>query len=212
MVRAQTYHQPAPRISWRSLAGLFEEAWQRERLRRRGWLIALAALVAAGIFTIALTGGEGNGPAKPGPSIASTSKQDSVSASNGALPALVHLTFLPQALNTPITVGVTKAFKVQLVDHLDQPVDRSGVRVYLTRSTYMGKGRPRLSAIVNGKPVGQRIVLALTNARGIATFRITGTKASVLPTQFNAFLVDKAAGFQYGVTGTLAVWFRAPKH
>jgi len=62
------------------------------------------------------------------------------------------------------------------------------------------------------QPAGQRVVLAVTNARGIATFLITGTKASVLPTQFNAFLVDRAAGFQYGVTGDLEVRFSAQEH
>jgi hypothetical protein len=86
------------------------------------------------------------------------------------------------------------------------------VAVYLTQAIYTGLGKSRPSAIINGHKPGTRSVVALTNSKGIATFRITGTKVSELgPTAFNAHLVDKAAGFEYGVTGALTVWFSAPK-
>ena len=65
MARAETHDQPAPRFTWRSLAGLFEEAWQREQRRRRWWLLAIVLLVPAGVFTAVLTGGGGNGSARP---------------------------------------------------------------------------------------------------------------------------------------------------
>jgi hypothetical protein len=210
MAQDQAYAQPAPRFTWRTLAGLFDEAWHRERRRRHRWVAALVILIAAGVLKAALGGGDGS--ARPGAVIAGTHRPGSVSVGNRYLPGLVRLTFVPQMLDSPIQVGVTKPFKVQLVDHLNESVVRAGVPVYLTQSSYMGKGPTHSSAIINGKPAGQRVVLAFTNARGIATFLITGTKASVLPTQFNAFLLDKAAGFQYGVTGALAVRFSAHGH
>jgi len=65
MAEAETHDQPAPRFTWRSLAGLFEEAWQREQRRRRWWLLAIVLLVAAGVFTAVLTGGGRNGSPRP---------------------------------------------------------------------------------------------------------------------------------------------------
>jgi hypothetical protein len=65
MARTETHDQLPPRLTWRSLAGLFEEAWQREQRRRRWWLLAIVLLLAAGVFTAVLTGGGGNGPARP---------------------------------------------------------------------------------------------------------------------------------------------------
>jgi len=65
MARTETHDQPAPRFTWRSLAGLFDEAWQREQRRRRWWLLAIVLLVAAGVFTAVLNGGGGNGSGHP---------------------------------------------------------------------------------------------------------------------------------------------------
>ena len=144
--------------------------------------------------------------------VAFTNKPGSVSASNRYLPALMHLTFSPQAFTSSIPVGTTATIKVQLVGHLNETADRPHVAVYLTQAIYTGLGKSRPSAIVNGSRPGDRNVMAYTNSRGIATFRITGTKPNVLgPTAFNAHLVDRAAGYQYGVTGALTVWFSAPK-
>jgi hypothetical protein len=65
MATAETHDRPTPRFTWRSLAGLFEEAWYREQRRRRGWLLAIVLLVAAGLFTAVLIGGGGNGSTHP---------------------------------------------------------------------------------------------------------------------------------------------------
>lgn len=65
MARAETHDQPAPRFTWRSLAGLFEEAWQREQRRRRWWLLAVILLMAAGVLTAVLSRGGGSGSPRP---------------------------------------------------------------------------------------------------------------------------------------------------
>jgi uncharacterized membrane protein len=135
-----------------------------------------------------------------------------VSASNRYLPALMHLTFSPQAFTSEVPVGRAVTIKVQLVGHLNETADRPHVKVYLTQAIYTGLGKSRPSAIINGRKAGKRSVFAYTNSQGIATFHIIGTKASELgPTAFNAHLVNTAAGFQYGVTGALTVWFSPPK-
>jgi uncharacterized membrane protein len=140
--------------------------------------------------------------------VAFTNSPGSVSASNRYLPALMHLTFSPQAFTSPIPVGIPVTIKVQLVGHLNETADKPHVAVYLTQSIYTGLGKSRPSAIINGHKPGTRNVMERTNAQGIATFRVTGTKPNVLgPTAFNAHLVDTAAGYQYGVTGALTVWF-----
>lgn len=84
---AHVHDQVTPRFTWRDLAGLFGEAWHREQRRRQRWLIALAVLIAAGVFVVALTGGGGNGSANPGPNVAARSHDpvgSKSSASSGA--------------------------------------------------------------------------------------------------------------------------------
>ncbi len=143
--------------------------------------------------------------------VAFTNSPGTVSVSNRYLPALMHLTFSPQAFTSAIPVGRTVSIKVQLVGHLNETADKPHVAVYLTQSIYTGLGKSRPSAIINGSKPGKRNVRAYTNARGIATFDVTGTKPNELgPTAFNAHLVDQAAGYQYGVTGALTVWFSPP--
>ena len=140
-----------------------------------------------------------------------TNKPASVSVSNRYLPALMHLTFNPQAFTRVIPVGVTKTIRVQLVGHLNETADKAGVPVYLTQSIYIGTGKVPPSVIVNGSTPGRKVVKALTNSLGVATFHITGTEPSTVgPTAFNAHLLDKAADFQFGVTGQLTVRFSAP--
>jgi hypothetical protein len=71
MARAETHDQSTARFTWRSLAGLFNEAWHREQRRRRGWLLALVVLIAAGVFIAVLRGGGGSGSDTTGGALAS---------------------------------------------------------------------------------------------------------------------------------------------
>lgn len=71
MARAETHDQSTIRFTWRSLAGLFNEAWHREQRRRRRWLLALVVLVAAGVFIAVLRGSGGSGSTNAGGASAS---------------------------------------------------------------------------------------------------------------------------------------------
>jgi hypothetical protein len=136
----------------------------------------------------------------------------SVSVSNRYLPELKHLTFNPQAFNSAVPVGKTVILRVQLVGHLNQTADESGVPVHLGQTIFTGTGHARSTVIINGSKPGKRNVIALTNSQGVATFKIVATKRSrPLPTSFTAYLVDASADYQYGVTGTLVMRFIAPR-
>ncbi len=131
----------------------------------------------------------------------------SVSVSNRYLPELQHLVFNPQAFNDPIPVGKTEVVQVQLVGHTNQTVDTPGVAVYLNQVMDSGTTHDRTSAIINGHLPGSSNVVAYTNAQGIATFNITGTRGGILPTQFIANLKDNHASYIYGQTGRLLMRF-----
>jgi uncharacterized membrane protein len=136
----------------------------------------------------------------------------SVSVSNRYLPELKHLTFNPQAFNSAIPVGKTVTLRVQLIGHLNQTAYESGVAVHLGQTIFTGLGHARSTVVINGSRPGKRNVTADTNSQGVATFKIIATKPSrPLPTAFTAYLVDKAADYQYGVTGTLVMRF-VPSH
>jgi hypothetical protein len=214
MAKTQAHSQPAPRFTWRSLAGLFEEAWHREQRRRRLSVIALAALIAAGVFTVALTGAGGNRPGGLGANVALSTKPNAGGASGGGLPAATRVIFVSQFADKPIPVGVTRTFKVQLLDHLNKPVQRAGIPVWLSQIIYSATGVHRGWTIINGHRVRAPGV-ALTNARGIATFAITGTRPSALPTAVEAHLLHMPVLHEtarYGASGYLLIRFSAPKH
>lgn len=104
MARAGTHDQPAPRFTWRSLAGLFDEAWKREQRRRHWWLLAAILLVAAGVLTAALTGGGGNG--SPRPNIAAFGPHASGSSAPGSsAPARSRFALFNQPSASPRAVS-----------------------------------------------------------------------------------------------------------
>jgi hypothetical protein len=169
-------------------------------------------LIAAGALTVALTGGGGNRPDGPGANVALSTQPNA--ASGRALPAATHVVFVSQAVDKPIPVGVTRTFKVQLLGHLNKPVQRAGIPVWLSQIIYSATGPHYAWATINGKGARHRGV-AFTNAHGVATFAITGTKASLLATALDAFLMHKAVPHKtatYGASGNLLIRFSAPKH
>jgi hypothetical protein len=210
MAKTEMHVQLAPPFTWRTLAGLFEEAWHREGRRRRGWLVALVILMAAGVIIVALTGAGGNRPTEGGANVALAHKPDSASAGGRDLPAATSLTFVTLGPDKPVPVGVTKTLKVQLVGHLTKPAERGGVPVYLTQAMFTTTGVTHAWANINRNRVGDRGV-AFTNARGIAKFAITGTKASSVPTTFDAVLGDSARR-SHGASGYLTLRFSALTH
>jgi uncharacterized membrane protein len=139
--------------------------------------------------------------------VAFTSTPGSVSVSHTFTATTLHLSLDPDAVNqrqlidTPITV------RVRLLDRLNQPVERSGVPVYLGQITYTQQGLLLSQAIINGGQPGQTPVTAFTNQQGVATFVIEGTRASVDPVYFEANLVNGSQFFPYGYSEILPIRF-----
>jgi hypothetical protein len=210
MAKQESHVQLPPRFTWRTLSGLFDEAWHHGRRRQGRWLVGLLILIAAGVLIVAQTGGGGNRPTESGASVALTHKIDSASANRGALRATTSLTFVTPVADKPIPVGRAKTLKIRLVDHSAKPVERAGVPVYLTQLMYRATGVTHAWATINGRRVG-RSAVAFTDHPGIATFAVTGTKASSIATTFDASLRDQARRV-YGASGYLMLRFSAAPH
>jgi hypothetical protein len=210
MAKQESHVPLPPRFTWRTLAGLFDEAWHHGRRRQRRWLVGLVSLTAAGVLIVAHSGAGGNRPTEPGASVALTHKTASDNDAGRDPLAMTGLTFITPAADKPIPVGRAKTLKIRLVDRSTKPVERAGVPVYLTQLMYRTTGVTHAWATINGQRVG-RSAIAFTDPRGVATFAVTGTKASSIPTTFDASLRDQARRV-YGASGYLMVRFSAAPH
>lgn len=106
----------------------------------------------------------------------------------------------PDAVEAPVRVGTRLVFSAQLFDG-GAVVRRSGVVVDLAQMTPAqgGLGAGGGVASIDGQPVGVLPASATTNAEGIATFVVTGTRADANPTFFQTWIAPTA---QYaGPTG-----------
>ncbi len=116
----------------------------------------------------------------------------------------------PSTINEPVARGQTFTVKAEILNRLDQPVRAANVPVYLGQVIYGQGGTVTSEAYINNGTYGVTPVHALTNAHGIATFRIT--LRSVLPQHdpiyFEANLVKSGLAYPYGYSPILAVRFR----
>ncbi len=143
--------------------------------------------------------------------VAFLTNPNSVSISNHYLPQLMHLVFQPQAEYRPIPIGKVFTVRVALVGHLNQAAHLGGVAVSMYQTINGGFGHGSPSAIIDGHLPGSGNVIGYTNSQGVATFRIVGTHAGLVPTEFQASLADTHVKFMYGITGQLAVRFVGSK-
>jgi len=142
--------------------------------------------------------------------IAFTDKPASASASGAYVPDRAYLEIEPAALNHPVDVGVPVTIHVELVNDLDRPVHRAGVPVYLGQVVYAQRGLVLGEASINGSPAGETPVEALTDADGVATFRVVGTVAGRNPVYFEANLVSATQFYPYGYSSILPIRFEVP--
>jgi uncharacterized membrane protein len=139
-----------------------------------------------------------------------THSPSAVSVSHRFLLNLPRTALYPAAFNNAQLVGKRIELQVQLLDNLDNPLRRRGVVVYMTQLLYIGPGVHGASARINGHRPGKGKVPAKTNADGVATFYVVGTRSSRTPITFSAHLYDKGANYVYGSTGYLNIRFRKP--
>jgi uncharacterized membrane protein len=131
----------------------------------------------------------------------------SVSVSNHYQPALWHVAFDPESIDTLIPLGKPVVIHAQLMNEWDEPLDKANVPIFVAQSVY-GGGIVNRIASINGEPVGQRVQI-FTNAHGVATFTIVGDKTDFYPLTLNA-TIDEAAdedGYDADPSQTLLLRF-----
>jgi hypothetical protein len=155
--------------------------------------------------------GPPNAQSEPGLSdgfsvVAFTQQPDAVSVSNRFLLNLWSTEFSPQAVNAEIPAGERVRVQVQVVDHYNDPVERSGIAVHVTQLVYGGLGVRHPVAVINGSPPGSPAT-AYTNSHGIATFYIVDNRTRSIPVTFSAHLINRPGQYVYGSAGYLNIRF-----
>jgi hypothetical protein len=141
--------------------------------------------------------------------VAFTSSPATVSRSSSYLPTTLHLSLDPDAVNGVIPIGQTVVLHAEILDHLNRPVNLSGVPVYLGQVIYDQQGLIFGQAIINQGQIGQTPVVAYTNSQGVATFDVRGTQATANPVYFEANLVNQSQFYPYGYSEILPIRFGA---
>lgn len=154
-----------------------------------------------------------NAPAEPGLGdgfsvLAFTDQPAAVSVSHRFLLNLYRTAFSPQAFNSAIPVGKRIKLQVEILDHFDKPVDKSGIPVFFNQTVYAPIGFRHGSIMVNGCEAGKSGVGAVTNRNGVATFYLVGTQPSTIPISVSAHLHNYSAKYIYGSTGNITLRFK----
>ena len=115
----------------------------------------------------------------------------------------------PQDLNNLVPVGRTLIFRVQLVDRLDAPIRRSGVRIDLGQIIYEQSGLQYGEASINRQSAGESPVSSMTNSQGIATFSVCETQEQGAPLFLQAW-IDQNFRPPTGYSNIVDVQFKVP--
>jgi hypothetical protein len=142
--------------------------------------------------------------------VAFTNGPGSVSISRPFSATTLHLSLNPDHIDHYVAVGTPVTVRAQLLNALNEPVERSGVPVYLGQIIYAQQGALLSQASVNGSPPGRTPVPAFTNDHGVATFVIRGTNAPANPVYFEANLVNATQYFPYGYSQILPIRLSRP--
>lgn len=113
----------------------------------------------------------------------------------------------PDAINQTVPVGQQITVRAEIVNRLDQPVAAAAVPVYLGQIIYAQQGLQYAQAFINNGLEGQTPVEALTDKRGVATFRIRSPVGGHDPVYFEANLVNPTYFYPYGYSPILTVRF-----
>jgi uncharacterized membrane protein len=118
----------------------------------------------------------------------------------------------PREVETPVRSGHTIVFQAQVENANGIPLAIAGILIALKQSALTKHGRQRPGASINGQPFAKRVVTALTNRRGIATFRVRGFVATTTggaPIYFRSWIQAKHS-FPYGWSSIVEVTWSSP--
>ncbi len=116
---------------------------------------------------------------------------------------------MPDAVNHNVPVGEPITLRGQLLNALDGPIDVRGEPIYLGQVTYAQQGLVASGAVINGSTPGATPVVGHTNAQGVATFTLDGTRPSDDPVYFEANIVNLVSFYPYGYSQIVPIRFVA---
>jgi hypothetical protein len=137
-----------------------------------------------------------------------TTTPSALSISDPYRPTNWHIAISPQAVNSPVQIGVPVEFTCQLLDEMNRPVRVAGVQMFLGQVTYAQSGIVFSQAVINQGGIGQTPVAARTNRQGTAKFYVRGTEVTRDPVYFEANLVNSEAHFPYGYSEIVPIRFK----
>jgi hypothetical protein len=141
--------------------------------------------------------------------VAFTSSPATVSRSSSYLPTTLHVSLVPDAVPNIVPLGQPVVFRAEVLDNLNRPVRIEGDPVYLGQVIYGQQGLIFGEAVINQGQVGQTPVVAYTDASGVATFVVRGTRSSSDPVYFEANLVNQSQFYPFGYSEIVPVRFGA---
>ena len=133
-----------------------------------------------------------------------TASPDTMSSSKLALPEPFICTIVPNHVDRVVGPGRSVKLSVRLRSPFGALVHRRGVRVELGQIIYGQSQLVPAEARIDGAPEGQTPVRQTTNARGVATFRITDSSPQGQPIYFQAWGISKA-GYPFGYSEVVDV-------
>lgn len=134
-----------------------------------------------------------------------TASPDTMSSSSPLTPEPYSAVISPNYVDRLVQLGRPVRLSVQLHSPYGAPVRRAGVPVALGQVIYAQNSLIAGQASINNSPEGMSPVVAVTNARGVASFTITNhTVQQGNPLYFQAY-VDPARSFPYGYSEVVSV-------
>lgn len=123
------------------------------------------------------------------------------------VPNVWRVVLTPAAINQPVARSQVITVHAEIVNRLDEPVRAAHVPVYLGQVIYAQGGPEPSEAFINRNLQGATPVMALTNAQGVAVFKIKSTTVNADPVYFEANLVKSGSAYPYGYSPILVVRF-----
>ncbi len=122
------------------------------------------------------------------------------------------LVLTPREVDNPVRVGHTIVFQAQVENPVGVPLSVAGVKVGLLQRVFGESHHLQPTASLNGLPASKPVAYALTNAQGVATFRVrdlvpTGTRSAPL---FLRAWIPVMHSYPYGYSNTVEVKWYAP--
>ncbi len=131
----------------------------------------------------------------------------SISVTTVYKPELLHVALVPDAVDQSIKVNSPIVIRAELLNRFDQRIKEAGVPIYLGQVIYAQRGLVYSSASINKSSPGATPVEELTNASGVAIFRVVDSFAESNPVSFEANLVSSSGFYPYGYSQIVPIRF-----